>query len=309
MQEIIKIKAIGQSASIGSFYDATTNNFDSMSIFKSDISGLITTIDDPTTVYEFDRTNSFSEKFKKFDINGSLKLKLLAGLVELEGAGNYLKEDQSDNGSQKISLIYRCRTKKDSLNINDSGLINLFALDNFHNFTHFVTSIKWGADVVITFEEKKYLSNTTTNAGLLGRTEVSIDKIMKMLGIEVPFFDNIIGKIGSNGEVKFTGQDKKFDENLNVKINADIPGLDIIPTSMKELFEFIKNIHSKLKNCNNGKGKPIEYELTPLCTIKQMFKLDSIQLSHFYNDLDNSSIDEIISDFDKFLNEKQKFNF
>jgi len=297
MQNNLNIKALGKSASIGSFYDGINSEFiTSMSIFKKDISHLITTLDDPSTVYEFDSTNTYSEKFSKFDINGNLKVKLMAGLGKIEGAGNYLKEEKTDCRNHKISLIYKCRTKKDSLNINDAGLVEHFALDNFHNYTHFVTAIKWGADVVITIEE------VTSEAESKNEKVLSANALSNKL---LATLSNISGK----GNLNSVDVEKKFDSNIKIKINADIPGLNTIPTCMKEMLELFNDIPSKLKDCNNGKGKPIEYELTSLCVIKQMFKIDSIRLSDFSNDLDNHSIDHMVSEFDEYLANKQKFNF
>lgn len=300
MQKNMNIKALGQSATIGSFYDSTTNDFSSMSIFKRDITKLIITRDDPTTMCTVDSTNSYSEKFSKFDINGNLKVKLISGLAEIEGAGSYLKEEKTDSNCVKTSIIFKCRTKKDSLNINDTDLVEHFALDNFHNYTHFVTAIKWGADVVVTFEQARNEKSTINNTMLSGGVSDS-----NYLG---KLFESVVdakGKLNYNNN----GSDTTFDSSIKIKINADIPGLNTIPTNMNEVFQLFNDIPSKLKDCNNGKGKPIEYELTSLSIIKKMFKLDSITLYHFYNDLDNNSIDQMVAEFDRFLGDKQKFNF
>ena len=168
----ISRQALGRTAFLGSLYDATTDEFCERSIVNDDIPAVaIRHLDENHghSSYEFDTT--VSKKLRKLEVDVSLSLSLLGGLVKTAGASsNYLYSRDKTSQHIEATFIHRSITRTESLNVSHKELkarIEPTALRH-RNATHVVTSIRWGADIFAQFDAKSFNAESkhVASAGL-----------------------------------------------------------------------------------------------------------------------------------------------
>ena len=154
----ISRQALGRTAFLGSLYNATTDEFCERTIVNDDIpAAAIRHLDENHghSSYEFD--TSVWKKLRKLNVDLSLSLSILGGLVKSAGASsNYLYTRDKTSQNIEATFVHRSITRTETLNVSHKELkarIEPTALRHKHA-THIVTSIRWGADVFAQFEAK-----------------------------------------------------------------------------------------------------------------------------------------------------------
>lgn len=154
----ISRQALGRTAFLGSLYDATTDEFCERTIANEDIPAVAIRYLDENhghSSYEFD--TAVSKKLRKLNVDVSLSLSILGGLVKTAGASsNYLYTRDKTSQQLEATFVHRSITRTESLNVSHKELkarVEPTALRH-KNATHVVTSIRWGADVFAQFEAK-----------------------------------------------------------------------------------------------------------------------------------------------------------
>lgn len=154
----ISRQALGRTAFLGSLYDATTDEFCERSVINEEIPSVaIRTIDENHghSSYEFDTT--ISKKLRKLNVDASLSLSLLGGLVKSVGASsNYLYTRDKTSQLVEATFVHRTLTRTESLNVSHKEFKSRVETNSLQhkNATHIVTSIRWGADIFAQIEGK-----------------------------------------------------------------------------------------------------------------------------------------------------------
>jgi len=94
----ISRQALGRTASLGDIYDATTDTFCHMSIFRKQLPAdceAVNKTDTPDSRISYVSVRCLKEMFNKLNVTGELKLSVLAGMCELDGSAKYLSEKKS----------------------------------------------------------------------------------------------------------------------------------------------------------------------------------------------------------------------
>lgn len=182
----ISRQALGRTAFLGSLYDATTDEFCERLIANEEIPDVaIRQLDENHghSSYEFDTT--VSKKLRKLNVDVSLSLSILGGLVKSVGASsNYLYTKEKSSQSVEATFIYRTITRTEAVNAAHKEFksrVEPTALRH-PNATHLVTSIRWGADVFAHFEAK----STTTEAKHAAQASLKLELnklLSKFVGI------------------------------------------------------------------------------------------------------------------------------
>jgi len=168
----ISRQALGRTAFLGSLYDATTDEFCERTIANEDIPAVaIRHLDENHghSSYEFD--TAISKKLRKLNVDLSLSLSILGGLVKSAGASSsYLYTRDKTSQHIEATFLHRSITRTESLNVSHKELkarVEPTALRH-KNATHVVTSIRWGVDVFAQFEAKSTTAESkhTAKAGL-----------------------------------------------------------------------------------------------------------------------------------------------
>merc|ERR1719153_1455775 len=89
------------------------------------------------------------------DIEGSVKMSFISGLVEVEGSAKFLTEKKSLTNSASVSMVMKRRSKVESLTQELFSNVEFEDYLTHPGFTHVVTKIVYGADAYFQFVGRK----------------------------------------------------------------------------------------------------------------------------------------------------------
>src|SRR5208283_4768555 len=98
----IKRASLGRMARLGDLYDARSDAFCGMNLLKAQPpDSAVTTTDNNFTDLKYIQSESFSEKFSKLDVNAELSISVLAGLIQVNGSGGFLRDEKKSARIQR----------------------------------------------------------------------------------------------------------------------------------------------------------------------------------------------------------------
>ena len=162
----VQKQALGRVAHLDHLYDERSESFlDSTSLFNCGINpSALKKTAIPFTEISYLVSASTSEKLQKLSVDAQLKLSVICGLVALDGSAKYLsqKEESSDK-SCRTDLFYKMTTVKEEVDIArlSPDEINKESLQA--QATHLVVGIKWGANVIGSFDYETEDGETKQN--------------------------------------------------------------------------------------------------------------------------------------------------
>lgn len=171
----ISRQALGRTAFLGSLYDATTDEFCERIIVNEDIPPVaIRSLDENhgNSSYEFD--SSVSKKLRKLNVDASLSLSILGGLVKSAGAtNNYLYTRDKTSHWVDATFIHRSIIRTETLNVSHKEFKSRVETSAIRHptATHVVTAIRWGADVFAQFEAQ----STTTESKHVAKSSLKLE--------------------------------------------------------------------------------------------------------------------------------------
>ncbi|KAF0428485.1 p-loop containing nucleoside triphosphate hydrolase [Gigaspora margarita] len=234
--EIIQRKALGRTAQIGFLYDATRDTFHGTSIFRKELPpGLIKQVPSPHINLSFECEDTYKENFDKLDVEGQLRLSVLSGLFSLKGTGEYLNNMKDSYKTVKGTLVCKMTSFTEYLEVNFDDLKPCISTDPFyiHDATHIVTSIRWGVNIMVSFECK--------NDDKKKRSEIKIAFESNL--------NNISSCIGASAgdNLKKIREDVFNKHELTTRIIADFPLSIKVPKSFDEVKTFVAEIPSEMQ--------------------------------------------------------------
>lgn len=254
MKNLTQRPALGQIASIGSFYNARNDNFLPLSLLNKNLpsDGILRTSFEETVV-NVSYVDSYEEKFERMGVGAELGGSILAGLVELGGCGCYLGETRESNQILQAALHYKITSVQERLDFVSSQIKNCLALTVLENseVTHVVIGIEWGAQSVVTV--RHWLLDSIERSKVDGRFRTEVEKFK--LAVE------------SLRSVSLEHSDGQREEEFSLEITAysDIMAAGFTMDNFKEAYEFIAMTGSNnIKYENGGKGNPVVYTLFPV---------------------------------------------
>jgi len=244
-------QAVGRDAKLGDLYDATTDNFFKETVFQRPLppdSPAISRTDNRYSDSRFSNVSSLEDKFRELKLNGELQLSILAGMCQLEGSAvaEYFKQKMDGFGTVISTQLYHIKTVTERLEVSHDHVKNNISENamRYPGGTHVVIEIQWGANCVITAREEKYvIENKQTTKG--------------KISLKAPFVAKIGLHADKNKRVKEEGM------QTSVAIVGDVIP-DELPQTVDDAKVMMANILQLVKNCNDGKGKPLTYTMIPL---------------------------------------------
>jgi hypothetical protein len=215
----------------------------------------------------------------------------LAGLIPLEGSGRYLSDKKTSAKTVKSSLLYKIKTKEESLNIYHQDLKNAFVLSAIETgaATHVVVGITWGADTILTSEYQ----NTDNR---------DVKEVEGVLSAEL---DKFSVKIKGRGEVDFQTDDKNTELQFKIRMYGNIlPGSDPLPTNFEDALALMKKMPEYVRMSNDGKGMPLTYSLIPISLLKDHLKF-SFKSENLIQFIAEESLLRIVHLFENFSEASQ----
>lgn len=253
-------QAIGRSCRLGSLYNIRTDEFVSGNLLGKVLpSNMIETIDINKTTFYLDFHNSQKETFKNLDIEASLKLGLMAGLLNVEGSAKYLTQTKTDSKTVRATFICKINTKEDKLLIADERLQEYLLAYVFENpdVTHVVTGIKWGANVAATFE----------------RTVEKQDDVQRIEGTLSIALKKPTVAITGDGQLEYDNRANNDLESLKISFSGDVL-IEDCPQTIEQVLDVYGKVPSLVNSANGGKGQQMVFLLTSLEQIAKMTQFE-----------------------------------
>ena len=256
--DTISREALGSIGRLGDLYDAKTDKFCGISVFREQLppdSSAVSCTDNHHSEISVTVTNSLKEKLKILNIKGDLKLSILAGLVNLHGSGKYLNEKKTSFKSVECAMVCNNTTVVEHLDLFNDEVKNRISDEALRHprATHVVVQIYWGAQCTVRVTDQN--SEDKKKKEVEGSLKAQVEKL-KMIG----------GSANVGAEAGFTREEKenwsKFSLEIFGDVLSDMSGR--IPTTVDGAIEMIRDVPSLIQKSNNGKGKPLTYVMFPL---------------------------------------------
>ncbi|CAF1606798.1 unnamed protein product [Rotaria magnacalcarata] len=289
---IIK-QGIGRHGSIGSLYDIRTDRFEGGNLFNQELpAGLVSTTDCASSDYFVDENLSQKDTFNKLNVEASMKLSLMAGLIKVEGSAKYLNQTKTKSRIVRVTFMFNVRTKQQHLQVSRAELYKYFSPDALENAnaTHCVVGITWGAHIGATFEET--LATSEAVEELQGQLAASLKKVA----------------INISGQAKLEDVDRtnsKF-HSLKISFSGDVL-IEDVPNTVEDVFTIFKKVPSMLKQLNGGKGQQLEFELYPLKRMAEIFKHE-LRIERMIKEVTNLIMNRIENIFEQIIQGKRMMN-
>ncbi|KAI4795965.1 hypothetical protein KUCAC02_029534 [Chaenocephalus aceratus] len=152
-------------------------------------------------------SDSTESKSTMMDIEASLKVSFLSGLIEVGGSAKYLNNQKKLKNQSRVTFQYKATTNFKQLSI-DHVTLDTEKMEVIEKglATHVVTGILYGADAFFVFDSEKL------EASQVQKIEGSMQAVIK----KIPTFD-VEGKV----DIKLTDEEKALTNKFSCKFYGD----------------------------------------------------------------------------------------
>ncbi len=201
------------------------------------------------TDFRVTASDSIEDKSSLLNIDGSLKLSLLGGLVNVTGAAKYLNDTKKSFRQQRLTLHYHSTCRYEELTMNHLAPDNIVYHDLFDNdaATHVVTAVLYGADACFVFDRE--VSADENKSTVEGEAKVTLEKLK---GISVD----------ANISLKMDEAQKNAVQKFTCKFYGDFQ-LPSNPTSFEDALKVFTDL-PKLLGEKKELAVPLRVWLYPL---------------------------------------------
>lgn len=234
--QILEIPALGRNFELGGLYDSRNDQLlPGFSLWNKPelASPHLNVTRQNRTSYVLVASDKLSEKLEKLELNGSLQLSIIFGLIKLTGSASFLNEKK--NTHRESSIHVRCHhgTLVKSLTMDHLGKDKIthlaLAKSGAHNLaTHVVTQIQYGANATFTF--RKRINQREDKKSTKGKLELCGNVLIKVLG----------GSVAGQGDGGSVDLDIDNDTGIECQFEGDfkIPPDFNTPTTYEEAIKF-----------------------------------------------------------------------
>jgi len=204
---------LGHTIRLGELFDERTNQFLGVQLYREDSIKYFTTVADVNrTDLSLSLSDSVTSKASILDVDPSLSLDVLTGLVKAKGSASYLKDSKSNSQVRSWAMALKMQTEERRLLFAENGLVHniLRTLEETHvanGFaTHIVSAVVYGGNVIIRMAES---SREAVEEDLTRNLALDLNNLKGL----VP----LTGEAAADTKEDFSNLDNKFD--LKVRIS------------------------------------------------------------------------------------------
>ena len=148
-----QIPSLGRPFQLGMLYNSLTDKLiPGRTLWNAEkIKSTKLTSEKPTSSYEVITENSIKTRFSSLGVDPNMKLSVMSGLVEVEGAAEFLHVQKSSERQCQVTLQYRSTTHFEQLDMDELGNVEYPDALNELNATHVVTGVTYGVDAFFIF--------------------------------------------------------------------------------------------------------------------------------------------------------------
>ena len=225
--------AMGRPFKLGTFYDCRREALiPGITLWGHDaLQEDIRSSSHPFTSYSIETENSLHDKAKVLNVEGSLKLGILSGLVDVSGSAKYANDHKISKHQERIVLKYSTTVRYETLTMDHlAGKNQTYANEiDFDIATHVVTGIVYGADAYFVFNRE--LSQGEDKTEVEGEIKALLKKLQSIEasgGVKLQLNDNEKNiaeslKCTFYGDFHLKENPSTFDKAL--KLYRDLPTL------------------------------------------------------------------------------------
>ncbi|XP_034052949.1 stonustoxin subunit alpha-like [Gymnodraco acuticeps] len=242
----IEVAALGRPFTLGMLYDARRDTL--IPGFKLWNAETPKTTPQHSSYFEMSASDPIKSKTTLMDIDASLELSFLCGLIEVGGSAEYLNDEKKFQNQSRVTFQYKATTKFKQLSI-DHVTLDTKQMEVIEKglATHVVTGILYGANAFFVFDSEKL------EASEVKKIEGSMEAVIK----KIPTL-NIEGSVG----IELTDEEKALTEKLSCKFYGDFI-LESNPATFQDAMKtYVELPH--LLGTKGEKAVPVKVWLMPL---------------------------------------------
>ncbi|XP_055048004.2 verrucotoxin subunit beta-like isoform X3 [Misgurnus anguillicaudatus] len=183
---VIEVAALGRPFQLGMLYDCRKDALvPGITLWNEEKLKLsIRSHDQINTDFKVTASDSIEEKSNLLNIEASMKLSLLGGLISVTGAAKYLNDTKKSFIQQRLTLHYHSTTRFDALSMNHLASENIAHHEVFDHdtATHVVTAVLYGADACFVFDRE--VSSDEDKTTVEGEVKAAYEKL-KIITVDV----------------------------------------------------------------------------------------------------------------------------
>ncbi|KAI1465830.1 uncharacterized protein F4812DRAFT_113863 [Daldinia caldariorum] len=283
--------ALGEHVSLGTFYDARTDNFLPQSLLRKDAQifkeSASAPRDQPPEVKVIFNDSYFSQ-FDLMDIGPDLGASILAKLIKPRGACAYLDAPKQGEDILYAAIHHKVVSSRENFNVlhpRNESVVEWEALRN-SSATHFVVGIEWGIQSVVSIKHA---------AGSLEACKAVEDQ-----------FKNEISEFQSAVETDFSTAPENPHHNskdmpLEVATYCDIPTeFGVFGDSLDNARSHMNLVRTHIETEYFNLGRPMMYKLLPIHVLGVLMGTEDI-VGAAMSDVNSETEKRLIQLFDQFF--------
>ena len=234
------IPSLGIPFSLGMLYDAHSERIiPGKSLWDAKVLDSAKKVgDQPSSNFEVYAKNTIGEKTKSLNVEASLKLSLMGGMIEIGGAGKYLNDEQTSERQARVTLKYSCTSRFEQLTMEQIGSIQYPKVLDDNKATHVVTGITYGTDAFFIFDRS--LSESEKITQISGKMEAVIKAI----------------PISGSASLDIKFKDKEDTDKFECKFYGDLQ-LPCNPSNFQEAVNVYRELPKLIKGEKGDNDKTI----------------------------------------------------
>ena len=246
--KVIEREALGETVSVGTLYDARKSlvqngaSFWTAATLEQEVN-VVDTVYSNVDVY---MENNINERSYALNVDASLKLEFLGGLISVGGSAHYLRDETSSSDVARVTMNYKSTKKTKTLPVKTpKDFVKLCGkIDSSSGPTHVITSVTYGLRSYLLFEKDVLKTEYREEVG--GSLSIAVNT--------VPSFS-----IEGQAAVDVNGKELVNQENLRVKFYGDV-----IISSMPATYNQTVFVFDEVNKAAKEKDTPIKFQLTPI---------------------------------------------
>ncbi|XP_065133348.1 stonustoxin subunit beta-like [Paramisgurnus dabryanus] len=252
---VIEVAALGRPFQLGMLYDCRKDALvPGITLWDEEKLKLsIRSRPQINTDFKVTASDSIEEKSNLLNIEASMKLSLLGGLINVTGAAKYLNDTKKSFIQQRLTLHYHSTTRFEELSMNHLASENIAHHEVFDHdtATHVVTAVLYGADACFVFDRE--VSSDEDKTTVEGEVKAAHEKL-KVITVDVDTNLNM-NEVQKNAVQKFS-----------VTFYGDFQ-LPSNPTSFEDALKVYSEL-PKLLGENKDQVVPLRVWLYPLSKLQ-----------------------------------------
>jgi len=246
------IPSLGIPFNLGMFYDARSEKIiPGKSLWDAKVLDSAKKVtQQPSSNFEVYTKNTLGEKTQSLNVEASLKLSLMGGMIEIGGAGKYLNDERTSERQARVTLKYSSTSRFEQLTMEQIGSIQYPKELDDNKATHVVTGITYGTDVFLIFDR------SLTESEKMKKISGNMEAVIKAFPIS-----------GSASlDLKFG--DKEETDKFECKFYGDLQ-LPSNPSTFEEAVKVYRELPKLINEEYGGNDKTIP-KIIYLCPLSEL---------------------------------------